>query len=65
MHVPDEHYSYMSVNTEFSFVFIIFIIICIFYRDLNYIHYTVCYVQCLYIYVMFLTNDVRFVPLLL
>ncbi len=39
--VPAEHYSYLLVNTEFVFllVFIIFIIILIFKRDLNYIHY--------------------------
>ncbi len=39
--VPAEHYSYLLVNTEivFLFVFIIFIIILVFNRDLNYIHY--------------------------
>ncbi len=41
MRVPAENYSYLLVNTElvFLFVFIIFIIILIFNRDLNYIHY--------------------------
>ncbi len=37
--VPAENYSYMLVNTEFAFLFV-FIIIYIFKRDLNYIHYT-------------------------
>ncbi len=36
--VPAEHYSYLLVNTEFVFLFV-FIIISIFNRDLNYIHY--------------------------
>ncbi len=40
--VPAENYSYLLVNTDFVFllVFIIFIIIWIFNRYLNYIH---CY----------------------
>ncbi len=47
-------------------VFIIFTIIYIFKRDLNYIHYIQCLTNVLkHMYVMFLTNDVRFVPLLL
>ncbi len=36
--VPAEHYSYLLVNTEFVFLFV-FIIMKIFNRDLNYIHY--------------------------
>ncbi len=36
--VPAEHYSYLLVNTEFVFL-LVFIIIFIFKRDLNYIHY--------------------------
>ncbi len=34
--VPAENYSYLLVNTEFVFLFVI--IIFIFNRDLNYIH---------------------------
>ncbi len=39
--VPAEHSSHLLVNTEFVllFIFIIFIIITIFNRNLNYIHY--------------------------
>ncbi len=36
--VPAEHFSYLLVNTEFVFLFV-FIIIYIFNRDWNYIHY--------------------------
>ncbi len=59
---------HLLVNTEFVFllVFIIFIIILIFNRDLNYIHYIQCLTNLLkQIYVRFFTNYVRFVPLLL
>ncbi len=45
-------------------VFIIFIIY-IFKRDFNYIHYIQCLHLLKQIYVRFLTNYVRFVPLLL
>ncbi len=59
---------HLLVNTEFVFllVFIIFIIILIFNRDLNYIHYIQCLTNVLkQMYVRFFTNYVRFVPLLL
>ncbi len=57
--------THLLVNTEFVILFI-FIIILIFNRDLNYIHYIQCLTNLLKpIYVRFLTNYVRFVPLLL
>ncbi len=63
--VPAEHSSHLLVNTEFVFLFV-FIIILIFYRNLNYIHYIQCLTNLLkQIYVRFFTNYVRFVPLLL
>ncbi len=64
MRVPAENYSYLLVNTEFVFLFV-FIIIRIFNRDLNYIHYYSVTNLLQHIYVRFLTNYVRFVPLLL
>ncbi len=67
-HVFLQNIPHLLVNTEFVFLFIFIIfIILIFNRYLNYIHY-IC-LQCLnllkQIYVRFLTNYVRFVPLLL
>ncbi len=61
--VPAEYSSHLLVSLCYS---LYYIIIYIFKRDLNYIHYIQCLTNLLkQMYVRFLTSDVRFVPLLL